>query len=205
MVFALEDYTTTPDGKLVEQAMAGNDAAFEILVKRHSTSLGSFIHRFVNDYDQMCDILQQVFLQMYHPLPALRQGASIKPWLFQVARSRCIDELRRRHHIHFSELEHSTDEDDSILPFLIPDPNGTPEEQAELHDLQQRLRRAIAGLPPHFRTIVQLRYMTQWTFAEIGSALHIPEATAKTYFQRAKIPLRASLADISPRRLTAGE
>lgn len=198
MACALDDFNTAPDGKLVEQAMDGDQIAFEALVKRYHTSLGNFIYRFIGDYDQMCDILQQVLLQLHHSLPVLRQGSSIKPWLFQVARSRCIDELRRRHHIHFSELERGNDEDECFLPFLIPDPHSTPEELAERHELQQRLYQAIDGLPPHFRSIVLMRYQTQWTFAEIGNALHIPEATAKTYFQRAKIPLRASLADIGP-------
>ncbi len=51
----------------------------------------------------------------------------------------------------------------------------------------------IETLPPHFRTVVLLRYATQLSFREIGQALSSPEATAKTYFYRARNPLRTLL------------
>ena len=59
--------------------------------------------------------------------------------------------------------------------------------------MQEILQEAIAELPPKFRAVVLLRYTAQLSFAEMGHALHMPEATAKTYFQRAKPLLRAML------------
>jgi len=85
------------------------------------------------------------------------------------------------------------DEDDVSWLSSIRDPNPLPEEIAEQHDLQERLQRAIESLSPRYRSVVRLRYIGQQSFAEIGRALHIPEATAKTYFQRAKPLLRAAL------------
>jgi RNA polymerase sigma-70 factor (ECF subfamily) len=49
-------------------------------------------------------------------------------------------------------------------------------------------------LPPKFRSVVLLRYTSQLSFSEIGKVLNMPEATAKTYFQRARPLLRASMA-----------
>ena len=49
-------------------------------------------------------------------------------------------------------------------------------------------------LPPRYRSVVFLRYASQLSFSDIGRALNMPEATAKTYFQRAKPLLRAALA-----------
>ena len=60
------------------------------------------------------------------------------------------------------------------------------------------LQRAIDALPPKFRAVVLLRYASQLSFSEIGQALQMPEATAKTYFQRAKPLLRASLKEQIP-------
>ncbi|HEU0000661.1 MAG TPA: sigma-70 family RNA polymerase sigma factor, partial [Ktedonobacteraceae bacterium] len=73
------------------------------------------------------------------------------------------------------------------------DPSPLPEEITEHHELQEKLQRAISSLSPRYRSVVRLRYTGQQSFAEIGRALHIPEATAKTYFQRAKPLLRAAL------------
>ena len=181
------------DGILSQQAIAGDQHAFEILVQRYSTPLFNFICRFLGDYDQACDILQQVFLQLYISLPNLRTGDPLKAWLFQVARNRCLDELRRKHAIHFSELEPASDDDELSPLATLPDTAPLPEELAERRDLQLCLQKAIQTLPPKFRSVVLLRYAGQLSFSEIGQALKMPEATAKTYFQRAKPLLRAAL------------
>lgn len=193
------------DGVLAQQALAGQQWAFEVLVHRYSTSLFSFIYHFLGDYDQACDILQQVFLQLFLSLSSLHIGEPLKPWLFQVARNRCLDDIRqrnRRRNVHFSELESSSDEDE--LPSLvnIPDNSPLPEELAERADLQQRLRQAILELPPKFRAVVYLRYAAQLSFAEIAQTLNMPTATAKTYFQRAKPLLSASLHDVVSQAVT---
>ena len=183
------------DGVLAQKVMAGDEDAYAALVERYSTPLFNFIYRFLNDYDAACDILQQVFLQLYISLPKLRIGEPLKAWLFQVARNRCLDELRRKHAIHFSELQGSA-EDEELTPLdIIPDAGLLPEEIAEQHDLQATLQRAINTLPPKFRSVVLLRYTSQLSFAEIGQTLQMPEATAKTYFQRAKPLLRAVLGE----------
>lgn len=181
------------DGLLAQQAMAGDQRAFETLVNRYSTSLFNFIYHFLSDYDQACDVLQQVFLQLYISLPKLRTGEPLKAWLFQVARNRCLDELRRKRAIHFSDLEAASDDDELSPLDAMPDTRPLPEELAERHDLQDHLRRAIQTLPPKFRSVVLLRYTAQLSFSEIGQALEMPEATAKTYFQRAKPLLRKAL------------
>jgi len=181
------------DGILAQRSIAGDQRAFEILVQRYSTPLFNFICRFLSDYDQACDILQQVFLQLYISLPNLRTSDPLKAWLFQVARNRCLDELRRKHAIHFSELEPVNDDDELSPLATMPDTDPLPEELAERRDLQQCLQKAIQTLPPKFRSVVLLRYAGQLSFSEIGQALDMPEATAKTYFQRSKPLLRAAL------------
>jgi RNA polymerase sigma factor (sigma-70 family) len=184
----------TSDDLLAQQSLAGDQQAFETLVRRYSTPLFTFICRFLGDYDQACDILQQVFLQLYICLPNLRADDPLKAWLFQVARNRCLDELRRKRAIHFSELELVDDEGEVSPLAAMPDTDPLPEELAERRDLQACLQKAIQTLPPKFRSVVLLRYAAQLSFSEIGQVLHMPEATAKTYFQRAKPLLRATLA-----------
>src|SRR5205823_3243732 len=182
------------DGVLAQQTLAGDQYAFESLVHRYSTPLFNFIYRFLGDYDQACDILQHVFIQLHNSLPSLRTDKPLKAWLFQVARNRCLDELRRKHAIHFSELESANDEDELSPLAAMPDTSPLPEELAEHHDLQECLQRAIEALPPKFRSVVLLRYAGQLSFSEIGQVLAMPEATAKTYFQRAKPLLRTALS-----------
>ncbi len=182
------------DGILVKRTLAGDQSAFEMLVQRYQTPLFNFICHCLGNYDLACDVAQQVFLQLYISMPTLRTNEPLKAWLFQVARNRCLDELRRKRAIHFSELE-TTGDDDELSPLaILPDARPQPDELAERHDLQQKLRQAIDTLPPKFRSVVLLRYAGQLSFAEIGKTLHMPEATAKTYFQRARPLLRTAMA-----------
>jgi RNA polymerase sigma-70 factor, ECF subfamily len=181
------------DGILTLQFLGGNERAFEGLFKRYRPALFKFIFTIVGDYDLACDIVQQVFLQLYKSLPVLDTKRPLKSWLYHVARNRCLDELRRKRVVHFSELEVLNDEDESAVLTVLPDPHPLPEEIVERHELQERLLQAIHCLPPKFRAVVRLRYGSQLTFPEIARVLGMPEATAKTYFSRAKPLLRASL------------
>jgi RNA polymerase sigma factor (sigma-70 family) len=188
--------TSWQDGDLVKQAQAGSQVAFETLVERYRVPLLHYIAYYFGDADQRSDVLQQVLIQLYLSLPDLRTEGTIQAWLFRVARNRCLDELRRKSVLHFSDLACEQSEEEALLAegavLLTP----TVEEQAEQHEVRDLISQAILDLPQKYQAIVWLRYTTQLTFGEIGRILHIPEATAKTYFQRAKLRLRQSLSQL---------
>ncbi|SRR6266487_1455383 len=191
-----------PDSDLVEQITKGDQEAFETLVRRYTAPLFNFIHRYVKDYEQSHDILQHVFFQLHLHIPQLNTNLStlhtrepIKAWLYQVAWNRCMDELRKKKPILFSDLELGDEEEEWSFLEMIPDPYPLPEEVAEQSDMQKRLQQAIQALPFKFRRIVILRYREELTFVEIGQMLNIPQNTAKTYFQRARPLLRDALIE----------
>lgn len=182
------------DGILAQQALEGDETAFERLVQRYSPHLFNYIIHILGNYDQACDVLQQVFLQLYISLATLNQQGSFKGWLYHVAHNRCIDELRHKRVTYFSEISASGESDDceTVLTILV-DPAPQPEQILEQREAQRLMSQVIRELPLRFRAVVALRYTKQLTFSEIGARLHMPEATAKTYFQRAKPLLRQAL------------
>jgi RNA polymerase sigma-70 factor (ECF subfamily) len=103
------------DGDLLKLAQSGNTAAFETLVDRYCIPLHRFIARYFADYDQRCDVLQQVLIQFYLSLPDLRTDGTIQAWLFRVARNRCVDELRHRNVSNFSELATGEDDEEVLI------------------------------------------------------------------------------------------
>lgn len=182
------------DNELVQQAIAGDESAFEILVQRYQAVLSNWVYQILRNHYQVDDVLQYVFLQLFLSLATLRADKPLKAWLFSVAHNRCVDELRRMRPLSFSELTISGDLEEGFVPFeYIPDPNPLPEEVVEQLELQQHLLRAIRALPHRLRSVVFLRYASQKSFSEIGQMLNIPASTAKTYFNRAKPFLRAAL------------
>ncbi len=187
----------TSDQELSRCALKSNQELFEQVMREQSAPLFHYIYRFMGDYDTANDICQQVFVQLYTFLPDLHTDRPLTAWLFQVARNYCIDETRRKRAICFSQLEadsrRQADDEELSLLSLLPDLCPLPDEETEQHDLQRRLCAAISALPPKFRAVVSLRYKADMSYAEIGARLHIPPATAKTYFQRAKPLLRTLL------------
>ena len=181
------------DDILVQQAHIGDQGAFEVLVERYSALLLLLISRLVRDEDLAHDVLQHVFLQLYRSLPTLRTGGTLKAWLCQIARHRAIDELRRRRHLLFSEIEPFPEEGEYSFLATLADPDRQPEEQVELRELRELLLEAIETLPSRYRAVVLMRYAHHLSFREIGQELGIPDSTAKTYFHRARKPLRALL------------
>ena len=163
----------TADSVLVQQALGGDQEAFEALVSRYKKSLFGLIHHYVGEYHEVEDILQHVWLQLYLSLATLRPYVQIKPWLFTVARNRSLDFLRYKHVLSkrllfFCEVEARIEEDEATFLDAIPDTSPTPEELAELHDLQREIQHAIRALPQTYRPVVWLSYGGQLNYAEIG-------------------------------------
>jgi RNA polymerase sigma-70 factor, ECF subfamily len=185
-----------PDGVLVEQTLAGDQCAFDILVRRYHHLLVSYIYGFIKDNEQVYDLLQHVFLKLYVSLPILLTNVSLKGWLFRVAHNRCMDELRMRYwrtEIPFSTLEWEYWEEELSPIETITDPDPLPEEVAERIELHCLLQHAMLSLPPKFRSIVHLHCFRQLSYSEIGRMLEMPESTVKTYFSRSLPLLRREL------------
>jgi len=183
----------TSDNVLVHQALAGNQEAFEALMCRYEQSLFVLIYRYLGEYHETHDVLQLVWLQLYLSLARLHPNVHIKPWLFTVARNRCLDILRRKHFLSFSELEAGNEEHEAVFLDAILDTGPTPEEVAVHSDLQREIQHAIRELPHNYRSVVLLYYGKQLTFSEIGRVLNISGSAVKTRFNRAKPLLRAAL------------
>jgi RNA polymerase sigma factor (sigma-70 family) len=183
------EYGSLPDEELARRFRDGDAAAFESLLDRYSRSIYNFALRLLGDPADADDAAQQTFIQAFESLPVARPEASLRPWLFQVARNKCIDMMRKRRTVPLSSLERA----DSEVQIDPADTAPLPAQLYEHEELQDILRDAIASLPVRTREVVLMRYVGDLTFAEIGQALGMPENTAKTLFQRAKATLRVYL------------
>ncbi len=70
------------DSILVQQVLGGNHDAFAILMDRYHSLLYRFVYHYLGEYDQACDVVQHVFLQLYISLPKLLTGDRMiyHPW-----------------------------------------------------------------------------------------------------------------------------
>ena len=178
------------EGQQVVAARRQEPAAFEALVRRHQATLYNFCLRMLGQPDDAADVAQETFVQLYSHLAQLDEHEPLAPWLFRVARNRCIDLIRRRRTVPLGVPDES---DDVGLGLEPADDEPLPDEMAERADLQRVLSQAIAALPPAYAEVVALRYAGDRSFAEIGLILEVDEGTARVRFHRAKGLLRHRL------------
>ena len=182
------------DEALARRFVAGDAAAFEALVGRYSRPIFNFTLRMLGNRDDADDVAQDVFVQIYRSLPRARTDLPFKPWLYVIARNKCLDFLKRRRPLLFTDIE-GDDPEGEGMEARIEDTEPLPEELAERADLQRLLADAISQLPTAYAEVVALRYAGDRSFAEIAAILDCDEGAARVRFHRAKNLLRQYLRD----------
>ncbi|MBV9747669.1 MAG: sigma-70 family RNA polymerase sigma factor [Acetobacteraceae bacterium] len=182
--------TLSVEGQQVVAARQHDPVAFEALVRRHQAAVYNFCLRMLGQTEDAADVAQETFVQLYSHLGRLDEGQPIAPWLFRVARNRCIDIIRRRRTVSLGIPDETGEVSLQIEP---ADEDPLPDELAERADLQRVLSQAIALLPTPYAEVVALRYASDRSFAEIAEILGCDEGAARVRFHRAKTLLRRHL------------
>ncbi|HLH26618.1 MAG TPA: sigma-70 family RNA polymerase sigma factor [Chloroflexota bacterium] len=182
------------DEALAARFQRGDMRAFELLVARYHRPIYHFAYRLLGGAEDAEDATQDVFIQVFGALPRARLDVPLRPWLYRIARNRCLDVLKRKRATSFSAL---ADDEDEAGVADVPDSAPLPDELAERADLQRLLTAAIDTLAPAYREVVALRYAGDLGFGEIAMVLGMPENSVKTRFQRAKAVLRVALRDLA--------
>ncbi|HEV2773927.1 MAG TPA: sigma-70 family RNA polymerase sigma factor, partial [Thermoleophilaceae bacterium] len=139
------------DERLAVEAKRGNDSAFEVIYDRHHRGLLTFCRHMLRSQDDAEDALQQTFASAFGALSRTDQAIQLKPWLYTIARNRCITMLRARREHPVEEVEVSSS---TAAPF------DTLERRAELRELLSDLDQ----LPERQRAALVL--------SEIGALAH---------------------------------
>src|SRR5215212_3300526 len=137
------------DGRLAELAACGDERAFEAIYDRHHRALLGFCRHMLGSQDEGEDALQQTLLRAHRALLSRGAPDELRPWLFAIARNRCLTMLaaRKAAAVPVEELEPATDglssdvEERADLRALLGDIARLPDDQrsalvlAELGDL----------------------------------------------------------------------
>jgi RNA polymerase sigma factor (sigma-70 family) len=84
------------DEQLVARVRTGDEAAFEAIYDRYHVSLLAFCRHMLGTREEAEDALQHVFVAAYRALRADDTEVCLRPWLYTIARNRCLSVLRAR-------------------------------------------------------------------------------------------------------------
>jgi RNA polymerase sigma-70 factor (ECF subfamily) len=185
------DYSALDDVTLINLIARAHSDALSELYDRYSRLVFSLAVNLVGDRSSAEEITLDVFTRIWEKAETYRpEQAKVSTWLSSITRYRSIDVLRRR---GSRPEQHSVGWAD-LAPDSLPRIDG-PEEATELALQQQRVRAAIAKLPPEQQQALALAYFRGYTQREIAQALDEPLGTVKTRIRLAMQKLRDMLAE----------
>ena len=178
--------------ELVQQAKAGDRAAFAGLVSAYEGKIYNLALRYLGSREDAMDASQEVFLRVFRFLPGFQEESGFSTWIYRIGVNVCKDMLHRRLKRAEQPLE-VPDEEDEGRPVDVPDLRYDPERIMEGVELRQALSDAILALPEQQREIIILRDIRGLSYEEIALALALEAGTVKSRLFRARENLRKKL------------
>jgi RNA polymerase sigma-70 factor (ECF subfamily) len=184
------------DANLVERCLAGEQGAWDELIKLHTKRVFALCYRFTGRDNEAQDLTQDVFLRVFKTLASFRAGeGSFVVWLTRLTRNLLVDHYRR------TKYERVTDNLEEKLPVLEerPTPFSRTDGLVAGREAAELLQDALEKLSPELRETVILRDLQDMEYREIARVLGVPEGTVKSRLNRG----RAELARILRRKKVA--
>lgn len=183
----------TSEKTLVSRFIAGDEAAFESLFKRHYQMLLKVSVFLLQDAEQGEEVVQDVFLNIWQKRENVNPEASFKNYLITSVRNRCFNHLKSK------KQTQSINDDESWNEQLVADTHA--DTQAQVKDVQNAIEKAVDKLPEQCRLIFQLSRYEGMSYKEIAEALDLAPKTIENQIGRALKMLRADLKDYLPSAL----
>jgi RNA polymerase sigma-70 factor (ECF subfamily) len=184
------------EATLIAQLRAGDEAAFEQVVRAYGGRLLAVARRIVDSEEDARDVVQDAFLNAFRALDRFEGNAKLSTWLHRIVVNAALMKLRTRKRKPEQSIE-------TLLPAFLDD--GHHEERFQSWDepvdkLMERaenrelVRKQIDALPEGYRTVLVLRDIEGLDTEETAKVLGLSVNAAKIRLHRARQALRTLLA-----------
>jgi RNA polymerase sigma-70 factor (ECF subfamily) len=181
-------YTEVDEKQLVIAYQAGDERAFDAIVRTQWKALFTHALRRLNDPESAEDAVQDTLLRAYRALPSFSGDLALRAWLHRILTNVCYDEGNRRRR-HAGLLDRVQNEPQLDVPDAA--------EEAILHDTVRVMASALQDLPDTYREALVLRYVDGLSFKEVADATGITEENARARVHRGRQALGKVLSRIA--------
>lgn len=185
------------DLSLVEETLAGNPLAFQLLVERYQSRVFSIVRHYTRNGAEIEDIAQDTFLKAYTHLATFQNQSSLYTWLARIAINTALDFLKRHGRspvkaVEDLEVVQAPDRDRAHSRTPTPDHRMQSEETAKI------TRTILDQLPEIFRTVLVMREFEDLSYQEIADVLGISIGTVESRLFRARAKFKDRLLRLHP-------
>lgn len=157
--------------------------AMRALYDRHAAGLRRFVERWIANKGDAADVVHDAMLDVWRTADKYTGRASVKSWMFSIARNKAVDRNRKGGRLVYEEPDDQ-----------IPDDGATPEQVTQAFQDARRVRACVDGLSPAHKSAVQMAFYEDLTYQEIAEIEGKPVGTIKTRIMHAKKLLMRCLA-----------
>jgi len=180
-------YRNEDDHVLVGRYLAGEEAAFETLVRRHQNRVFGYIKMMVKDGQLAEDIFQDVFIKAVITMKrgSYNEEGKFLPWILRIAHNQVIDTFRRNK--RFPTVDGG---DDFDIFNVIKDDEKNVDQQLIEEQIHSDVKKLIDFLPEEQQSVLRMRLYSGMSFKEIAEDTNVSINTALGRMRYALINLR---------------
>jgi RNA polymerase sigma factor (sigma-70 family) len=174
------------ENELIRTVLAGEEAAYRRLVKQYERLVFHVVHKIIDNEEDVQDIAQEVFMKVFKNLRNFKAESKLSTWIGQIAFRDSVNYLKKN--------KRKNDKTTGIdSGFSLASNALNPSELSELSDINRIVRLGIKTLPEHYRQVLVLYHLEEFSYPEIGKITGMPEGTVKNYIFRARKLLKEYL------------
>lgn len=187
--------TTPPPSEvdLARRIAEGDEEALAEAYLRYRDRLVRFCGNFVTSRQDAEDLAQDAFLQFRITIDRFRIGEKFGPWLYKIARNKCLDFLKKKRPVLLGK-QWSDSFSGHTVELNLKAVGPSPATSAERADLCRAMSDVLDGLKEEQRTVFLLKYVEELTRQEIADILDIPPATVKSRLYHTVRQIRGKLS-----------
>ncbi len=184
------------DNQLVQLYVNGNDACFEVLLKRHQKRVFTAIFMLVKDEELANDLFQDTFIKVIDSLRTKKYAESGKfiLWVLQIARNLCMDHFRSNKKMR---ILHSTEERDIFARLDLKESSN--ESILIQHQTLEQIKGLLHYLPADQKEVVLMRLYGNLSFEEIAT---LTESNINTCLGRMRYALKNLRKQIEEKKIS---
>jgi RNA polymerase sigma factor (sigma-70 family) len=174
------------DLDLVESARNGDQQAYAQLLGKYRDAIYYMLLKMVNNPVDADDLTIEAFGKAFKNLNQYTPNFTFSTWLFKIASNNCIDYIRKQR-TNTVSLDQSMDEDEYLSPSSLIQSDTLDPEASMINEQKVKLMRdVVTKLKPRYRSLIELRYFSEYSYEEIAHELELPIGTVKAQLFRAR-------------------